>query len=148
MKKLRKSLGNEGFTLVELIIVIAIIAVLVAILAPQYIKYVEKSRQASDISAADSILSACKTAAIDPEVYDFSNGGFTATWSKDGPITVTPVNEDTSGKLQSAVQAIVGSSVTPKSKACKENNTTFTYESSTNTFSVAGGAVTAGGSWS
>ena len=36
--------SNGGFSLVELIIVIAIMAALVAILAPQYIKYVEKSR--------------------------------------------------------------------------------------------------------
>lgn len=35
---------NMGFSLVELIVVIAIMAALVAILAPQYIKYVEKSR--------------------------------------------------------------------------------------------------------
>lgn len=36
---------DAGFTLVELIIVIAIIAVLTAVLVPQYIKYVESSRK-------------------------------------------------------------------------------------------------------
>ena len=36
---------NKGFSLVELIIVIAIMAILVAVLAPQYIKYVAKSRE-------------------------------------------------------------------------------------------------------
>lgn len=36
---------NAGFTLVELIIVIAVIAVLSAVAAPQYIRYVEKSRK-------------------------------------------------------------------------------------------------------
>jgi prepilin-type N-terminal cleavage/methylation domain-containing protein len=51
MKKINaslKKLDNKGFTLVELIIVIAIIAVLAAVLAPQYIKYVEKSKAAAD----------------------------------------------------------------------------------------------------
>ncbi|MEA4966111.1 MAG: prepilin-type N-terminal cleavage/methylation domain-containing protein [Oscillospiraceae bacterium] len=51
--KLKKN--NKGFSLVELIIVIAIMAALVAILAPQYIKYVEKSRNATVETAANEV---------------------------------------------------------------------------------------------
>ena len=40
--------NNKGFSLVELIIVIAIMAVLVGVLAPQFIKYVESSKQSTD----------------------------------------------------------------------------------------------------
>lgn len=53
-----KKMNNKGFSLVELIVVIAIMAVLVGVLAPQFIKYVENSRRATDVSSAESIRSA------------------------------------------------------------------------------------------
>ncbi len=49
---------NKGFSLVELIIVIAIMAVLVAVLAPVFVKYVEQSRRSRDIQTAAQIREA------------------------------------------------------------------------------------------
>ena len=65
MKK--ENRNNKGFSLVELIVVIAIMAVLVGVLAPQFIKYVEKSRQATDIQTADNVATALKTYYSDKE---------------------------------------------------------------------------------
>lgn len=56
MKKTKKN--NKGFSLVELIVVIAIMAVLVGVLAPTLLKNIEKSRYSKDIQALDSINTA------------------------------------------------------------------------------------------
>ena len=60
--------NNKGFSLVELIIVIAIMAILVGVIAPQLIKYIEKSRQAADIQLCDTVKTAIVTATSDPAV--------------------------------------------------------------------------------
>lgn len=65
-----KKTNNKGFSLVELIIVIAIMAILVGVLAPQYLKYVEKSRRSADLDTLDSVYTACTTAAGDADVAD------------------------------------------------------------------------------
>ncbi len=61
-----KKLDNKGFSLVELIIVIAIMAVLIGVLAPQYLKYVEKSRQSADLDSIDSMVNAVTIYSADP----------------------------------------------------------------------------------
>ena len=53
-----KEKHNHGFTLVELIIVVAIVAVLSVATVPQYIKYVERSKIATDKEIASSVESA------------------------------------------------------------------------------------------
>ena len=68
MNKKQKSLTNKGFSLVELIIVIAIMAVLVGVLAPQFLKYVERSRKSTDVQNVASIVTALQTYAADPMV--------------------------------------------------------------------------------
>lgn len=67
---INKRLTNKGFTLIELIIVIAIMAVLVGLLAPQVTRYVEKSRQATDISNMDSIKNVVETVLADTKARD------------------------------------------------------------------------------
>ena len=66
---------NKGFSLVELIIVIAIMAILVGVMAPQLIKYIEKANVSADKQIADTVHTAAVTAASDPEVVTASNPG-------------------------------------------------------------------------
>ncbi len=64
----KEKMNNKGFSLVELIIVIAIMAVLIVVLAPQYLKYVEKSRNSTDVTNATEIVTAIQIYASDPDV--------------------------------------------------------------------------------
>lgn len=62
--------NNKGFSLVELIIVIAIMAILAGALAPALIKYINKSRRSTDVQNADSLRTALQTALSDPDAAD------------------------------------------------------------------------------
>ncbi len=63
-----KKMNNKGFSLVELIIVIAIMAVLIGVMAPQFLKYVEQSRRSTDITNAQSIATAIQADIADGEI--------------------------------------------------------------------------------
>lgn len=73
---------NKGFTLVELVIVIAILAILVGLLAPQYTKYVEKSRMTADADNLVEMVKAFQVAAADPDCK-VPAGTYTITVLKD-----------------------------------------------------------------
>ena len=51
-----KKMNNKGFSLIELIIVIAIMAILVAIIAPNLTKYLRSSKEETDKKNIDEVI--------------------------------------------------------------------------------------------
>ena len=65
---------NRGFSLVELIIVVAIMAILAGAIAPALIKYIAKTRKATDISNADEIAKCFTRLILENEIIgDYVN---------------------------------------------------------------------------
>lgn len=70
-----KKTNNKGFSLVELIIVIAIMAILAGAIAPALIRYIDKSRKSNDVSSAKTIKTAVETALGNESVYEYLTTG-------------------------------------------------------------------------
>ena len=62
--------NNAGFSLVELIIVVAIMAIAIGVMAPQLIRYIEKSNVSSDIQLADAIRTGVSVSIVDAKVQE------------------------------------------------------------------------------
>ncbi len=87
--KRTKELNNKGFSLVEIIIVVAIMAVLLVIITPQYFKYVESSKEGTDEDTIRTVLTAIQTEAA---LKSFE--GTTTLTFGDSALTVAGTDED------------------------------------------------------
>lgn len=54
----KAKMNNKGFSLVELIIVVAIMAILAGVMIPQFVKYLNNSKKSADLSQAEQIANA------------------------------------------------------------------------------------------
>ena len=76
-----KKTNNKGFSLVELIIVIAIMAILAGAIAPALIRYIDKARKSDDVSSAKTIKTAVETAMSNEDTYELLTTGSTGSKS-------------------------------------------------------------------
>ena len=114
---------NKGFSLVELIIVIAIMAILAGALAPALIKYIAKSRRSTE-----TIATAVANALSVEKAYDDATPG-------DYPVNTDGTQLGTSNAFTSEVTSQLGTS-TFKPKYDKDKQFTITVNSDKATFTV------------
>ena len=142
-----KKSNNKGFSLVELIVVVAIMAVLVGVLAPAYLKYVENSRIQKDESAASEVVRAVEIALAEEDNYtsvtspakititDKPASG-DATWTPSGLTAV-----DSKYSLIEDVQATVGKTIDLTSKKYDGGTIVVDITITDGVVTVTGGAV-------
>jgi prepilin-type N-terminal cleavage/methylation domain-containing protein len=133
--------NNSGFSLVELIVVIAIMAVLVGVLAPTLIGNIEKSRESKDLQNLDTIRQAAITAIANEAAYKevvpssaTTPTTLTVSWSS-GKATATGTGVGASGAFNEEFSSIVTSDPTMSSNAASAGTIQLVIDST--------GAVTA-----
>ena len=85
---------NKGFSLVELIIVIAIMAILAAAIAPALIRYIDKSRRSDDVAAAETINTSAQAALANEDAYDEIQAEMGALTSADDAVVIATANNN------------------------------------------------------
>lgn len=136
--------NKKGFSLVELIIVIAIMVALIAVMAPSFVKYIAKSHDAVMTQAAEDVLAFTKTefaagnlngkGGIKVSAQMRENGSkyitveFIEDADGDNELTYTP-NENTAGSAGDGndIERFKSSCGVDETKTCKSDLVYYIY---------------------
>lgn len=161
LKKLQNRLNeSKGFTLVELIVVIAIMVILIALLVPNVVGYISSSQTTANLSAAKSIYNAANTCVVNGKASTGTYPNATAvanlmsgkeasgTGSTEKLVTVptgtsaTIYYDETKGVVEQVIAASVNGDVTA-TDASASNQAVYDPEKSGNAYETSTGTWTA-----
>lgn len=100
---------NKGFTLAELLIVVAIIAVLVAIAIPVFTKHLEKSREATDLANVRAAYAEISAAVLTNDDNARYNNVPIKQSDDSFRLTVTPLQQKKDGWTMNVADKSIGS---------------------------------------
>lgn len=132
---------NKGFSLVELIVVVAIMAVLMGILVPTLVRNVEKSKRQKDLNAIEEVRNTMQIALANEDFSDitatvtFSSGSLAVSTMTDGDGSAPANWSDYVDEVKSQIK-----DYSCKSKAYRGATITITINDESVYFAITGSA--------
>lgn len=142
MNKMRKMKNKKGFTLMEMLIVVAIIAILIAIAIPTFASSLNKARVATDEANIRSGYASVMVRVLDPDnALAAADTKVTYTLNKDGSVSTTGETKDNytcQGNQTQKGTSIGGVAMTTGWK--KGDTISYTYDNATGKVTITVGA--------
>lgn len=151
MEENEKKNGKFGIVIIILFVVMVLFClcccggILAGILMPQYLKYLEKTKIASDHMAVNEVFTMAEVMAADPLYKDKTGAGFTVHVDQVGTISINDLSGASNPALEKELFALLGyDRITLKSTQFRSvsSSCTFVYDTDGNCTKTEAGSVT------